>query len=139
MKTILLSAFLLASMAMSAQTSSKSSTNVATTTKKDGQRTSHNSVSIADSNGSYALSAQFDANKMEQVKKILLKGLGSNYEKTATGLQWNSEGNKSNPNVYLTGTMVNMAFDADEYKGSDVKHFKAIGQEISDLLSNNKQ
>lgn len=116
------------------------SKSIVKTPSKGTKKTSSNtSVSIQNSGSSYSFKANFDSDKNEKVKKILMYNLDSKYllSKGETLIWKKSDANEVVYNVTFKNGSLKMNVNKDLISGNASKKFETLGKELREKISNN--
>jgi hypothetical protein len=122
MKTLLIAILTLGQfLTLKAQTKEKTTTTHESTT-----------VTITDSDDHYSVIAVFGKNKMEKLKKIIIKELGTPSEEDKNLLFWNAN---SSYIVTLRIQKLNIELDKEKASPDLINTFERIGREIQKSLN----
>ena len=101
-------------------------------------KSSSTSVSIQNSDSSYSLKANFDSDKNEKVKKILLDNLDKEYQTSKEGvLIWQKkDSDEVVYSVVLKNGILKMNLDKELSSGNTVKKFETLGSQLRETISN---
>jgi hypothetical protein len=139
-KLIFITAIVLCSLVAKAQTSTSTATASTSTTKKDGKLTSHNSVSVSNSDQAYSLRAEFNVDDYSKIKSVLEKNLERNYRtESANTIKWSKEENAQTAYSFiLTGNKLKINVDKDLVSDATFEKLKGLGTKLSAIISAKK-
>ena len=107
-------------------------------TPKTTTKSSSTSVSIQNSDSSYSLKANFDSDKNEKVKKILVDNLDKEYQ-TSKGeiLIWQKkDADEVVYSVIFKDGNLKMNLDKELSSGNTIKKFETLGSQLRETISN---
>jgi hypothetical protein len=140
MKAIIFLVILVFSTYAKAQTAVATANGNTATAKahySSNSKSTKTSVSVSDSDGSYTLRAEFDSWKRAKLQKLLSDNLDKNFLIVRDDIMiWKKEnGNETAYTFALSNEKLKVNIDKELISKSTFEKFKALGEKISNLLT----